>query len=186
MSWGTHFARSTPCCLGFVSFANYSRVFAHCSARISPCFFLTLSHLNMCVSERLHAYCLMPKSHVKWVIHPNSFCLSQSRNFASCQNSTRTLFWLQGRGSAQGVLSWPTGWLAIHGSTETTFAVSVIWWDSRGHLTDHLDSSEISPTICNKCVFILRNGFTLHVSGDNLTHHQEYICCIWPQVSRLT
>ena len=27
--------------------------------------------------------------------------------------------------------------------------------------------------------FILRNGFTLHVSGDNLTHHEEYICCIW-------
>ena len=42
-------------------------------------------------------------------------------------------------------------------------------------------SSEISPTRCNNCVFILRNGFTLHVSGDNLTHHQEYICCIWPQ-----
>ena len=36
-------------------------------------------------------------------------------------------------------------------------------------------SSEISPTRCNNCVFILRNGFTLHVSGDNLTHHQEYI-----------
>ena len=48
------------------------------------------------------------------------------------------------------------------------------------------NSSEISPTRCNNCVFILRNGFTLHVSGDNLTHHQEYICCIWPQVSRLT
>ena len=47
-------------------------------------------------------------------------------------------------------------------------------------------SSEISPTRCNNCVFILLNGFTLHVSGDNLTHHQEYICCIWPQVSRLT
>ena len=31
-------------------------------------------------------------------------------------------------------------------------------------------SSEISPTRCNNCVFILRNGFTLHVSGDNLTH----------------
>ena len=46
-------------------------------------------------------------------------------------------------------------------------------------------SSEISPR-CNNCVFILRNGFTLHVSGDNLTHHQEYIYCIWPQVSRLT
>ena len=45
---------------------------------------------------------------------------------------------------------------------------------------------EISPTRCNNCVFILRNGFTLHVSGDNLTHHREYICCIWPQVSRLT
>ena len=49
-----------------------------------------------------------------------------------------------------------------------------------------LYSSEISPTRCNNCVFILRNGFTLHVSGYNLTHHQEYICCIWPQVSRLT
>ena len=49
-----------------------------------------------------------------------------------------------------------------------------------------LYSSEISPTRFNNCVFILRNGFTLHVSGDNLTHHQEYICCIWPQVSRLT
>jgi hypothetical protein len=47
-------------------------------------------------------------------------------------------------------------------------------------------SGEISPTRCNSCVFILRNGFTLHVSGDNLTHHPEYICCIWPQVSRLT
>ena len=46
--------------------------------------------------------------------------------------------------------------------------------------------SEISPTRRNNCVFILRNGFTLHVSGDNLTHHQQYICCIWPQVSRLT
>ena len=49
-----------------------------------------------------------------------------------------------------------------------------------------LDSSEISSTRCNNCVFILRNGFTLHVSGDNLTHHQECICCIWPKVSRLT
>ena len=41
-------------------------------------------------------------------------------------------------------------------------------------------NSEINPTRCNNCVFILRNGFTLHVSGDNSTHHQEYICCIWP------
>ena len=49
-----------------------------------------------------------------------------------------------------------------------------------------LYSSETSPTRCNNCVLILRNDFTLHVSGDNLTHHQEYICCIWPQVSRLT
>ena len=39
-----------------------------------------------------------------------------------------------------------------------------------------LYSREISPTRCNNSVFILRNGFTLHVSGDNLTHHQEYIC----------
>ena len=28
-----------------------------------------------------------------------------------------------------------------------------------------LYSSEISPTRCNNCVFILRNGFTLHVFG---------------------
>ena len=49
-----------------------------------------------------------------------------------------------------------------------------------------LYSSEISPTRCNNCIFFLRNGFALHVSGNNLTHHQEYICCIWPQVSRLT
>ena len=35
------------------------------------------------------------------------------------------------------------------------------------------NSSEISPTRRNNCVFILRSGFTLHVSGDNLTHHQE-------------
>jgi len=49
-----------------------------------------------------------------------------------------------------------------------------------------LYSGLIIPTRCNNCVFILRNGFTLHVSGDNLTHHQDYICCIWPQVSRLT
>ena len=34
--------------------------------------------------------------------------------------------------------------------------------------------------------FILRNGFTLHVSGDNSTHNQEYICCMWPQVGRYT
>ena len=37
-----------------------------------------------------------------------------------------------------------------------------------------LHSGEISPTRCNNCDFILLNGFTLHVSGDNLTHHQEY------------
>ena len=35
-------------------------------------------------------------------------------------------------------------------------------------------NSEINPTRCNNCVFILRNGFTLHVSGDNYTNHQEY------------
>ena len=38
-----------------------------------------------------------------------------------------------------------------------------------------LYSSEISPTRCNNCVFILRNGFTLHVSGDNLTHHHLFL-----------
>jgi len=47
-----------------------------------------------------------------------------------------------------------------------------------------LYSSEISPTKCNNCVLFFANAFTLHVSGDNPTHHQEYMCCIWPQVSR--
>ena len=36
-----------------------------------------------------------------------------------------------------------------------------------------LYSSEISPTRCNNCVFILRNGFTLHVSGWSRQHDTE-------------
>ena len=47
-----------------------------------------------------------------------------------------------------------------------TNAVYGQWWNN--------------TTRCNNCVFILSNGFTLHVSGDNLTHHHEYICCTWP------
>jgi len=39
---------------------------------------------------------------------------------------------------------------------------------------------------CNNCGLFFANAFTLHVSGDNPTHHQEYMCCIWPQVSRHT
>ena len=36
--------------------------------------------------------------------------------------------------------------------------------------------------------FILRNGFTLHVSGDNSTHHQEYnavygLSVVWQQAA---
>ena len=42
------------------------------------------------------------------------------------------------------------------------------------------------PTRCNNCGLFFANAFTLHVSGDNPTHHQEYMCCIWPQVSRHT
>ena len=57
---------------------------------------------------------------------------------------------------------------------------------SKIRVTDYENISEISTTRCNNCVFILHNGFTLHVSGGSLTHDQEYICCIWPQVSRLT
>ena len=34
--------------------------------------------------------------------------------------------------------------------------------------------------------FYSSQWLTLHVSGDNLTHHQEYISCIWPPVSWLT
>ena len=43
---------------------------------------------------------------------------------------------------------------------------------------------KIIPTRCNNCGLFFANAFTLHVSGDNPTHHQEYMCCIWPQVSR--
>jgi len=35
-------------------------------------------------------------------------------------------------------------------------------------ITCSIYRSEISPTRCNNCVFILRNGFTLHVSGDSI------------------
>jgi hypothetical protein len=35
------------------------------------------------------------------------------------------------------------GRLAIHGSPETTFTVPMIWRESRGHLTDHLRSTDI-------------------------------------------
>ena len=45
---------------------------------------------------------------------------------------------------------------------------------------------KIIPTRCNNCVLFFANAFTLHVLGDNPTHHQEYMCCIWPQVSRHT
>ena len=48
-----------------------------------------------------------------------------------------------------------------------------------------LYSSEISPTRCNNCVFILRNGFTLHVSGDNLTHHQVCKCVTFAMTNKL-
>ena len=30
--------------------------------------------------------------------------------------------------------------------------------------------------------FFIHIGFNQHVSDDNLAHHQEYICCIWPMV----
>ena len=42
---------------------------------------------------------------------------------------------------------------------------------------------KIIPTRCNNCCLFFANALTLHVSGDNPTHHQEYMCCIWPQVS---
>ena len=50
--------------------------------------------------------------------------------------------------------------LVLHSSSMTTPSQS--------------EGGEISPTRCNNCVFFIHNGFTLHVSGDNLTHHQEY------------
>ena len=50
----------------------------------------------------------------------------------------------------------------------------ILWRIQRYIVVNVHNSSEISPTRCNNCVFIIRNGFTLHVSGENLTHHQEY------------
>ena len=74
--------------------------------------------------------------------------------------------------------------------TVTNVHISVVMYSTGYYCQNSMklefSGGEISPTRCNNCVFILRNGFTLHVLGDNLTHHQEYICCIWPQVSRLT
>ena len=88
-------------------------------------------------------------------------CTSVSHNGPSCTMRNATVKW----------------WNTLLPSMGTTHNTSFV------HLSV-LCSSEISPTRCNNCVFVLRNGFTLHVSGDNLTHHQEYICCIWSQVSR--
>ena len=62
--------------------------------------------------------------------------------------------------------------------TNYCLEISIVYFVRSFHPNLETHSSEISPTRCNNCVFILRNGFTLHVSGDNLTHHQEYICCI--------
>ena len=45
---------------------------------------------------------------------------------------------------------------------------------------------KIIPTRCNNCGLFIANVFILHISGDNPTHHQEYMCCMWPHVSRHT
>ena len=34
---------------------------------------------------------------------------------------------------------------------------------------------KIIPTRCNNCGLFFANAFTLRVSGDNATHHQEYV-----------
>ena len=50
-----------------------------------------------------------------------------------------------------------------------------------------LDVSVVnSPIVVELLVITVLFCVVLPVSGDNLTHHQVYICCIWPQVSRLT
>ena len=50
----------------------------------------------------------------------------------------------------------------------------------------HREYSENNSNEMQQLRFILRKCFTLHVSGDIPTHHQEYMCCTWPQVSRHT
>jgi hypothetical protein len=46
-----------------------------------------------------------------------------------------------------------------------------------------LYSSEISPTRCNNCVFIHRNGFTLHVSGNYVPIiRRKYRTCATPGI----
>jgi hypothetical protein len=47
-----------------------------------------------------------------------------------------------------------------------------VYYDARSYKLQKYNS-EIIPTRAT-IAFILRNGFTLHVSGDNSTHHQEY------------
>ena len=55
-----------------------------------------------------------------------------------------------------------------------------------GGSVHHAFVVKIIPTRSNNCVLFFTNAFTLHVSGDNPTHHQEYMCFIWRQVSRHT
>ena len=52
----------------------------------------------------------------------------------------------------------------------TCFGVSFTHHHEYNSVYGHY-SGEISPTRCNNCVFILRNVFPLHVSGDNFTNH---------------
>ena len=50
-----------------------------------------------------------------------------------------------------------------------------------------LDVSVVnSPIVVELLVITVLFCVVLPAECDNLTHHQEYICCIWPQVSRLT
>ena len=106
------------------------------------------------------------------------FSLRHDRLLIAPVCSSTALYRYCSYGPLWPVVGWTSLYRVIHKSLR----------DFRTRLRNNQDrySSERSPTRCNNCVFILLNGFTLHVSGDNLTHDQEYICCIWPQVSRLT
>jgi hypothetical protein len=112
-SWGTHhYARRTPCCLGFVLFASYSHVFAHCNACISLMDFLnSQSFENVCVW--VFACLLFNAKIPRAVSQPSKqFLFISKPKFHLLSKQHKNLILVVREGSAQGVRSWLTGgWL---------------------------------------------------------------------------
>ena len=154
--------------------------FGSCTHCILTCFFWfknskhsPSSHGSCCFNSQRPRLPLAEVLMLSWMLYQALFMSSLSFKFSK----TAILFVICCTSNHAAI--WPPSPVCIRSYKVDSFLYSTLS-KTNGHC------SEISPTRCNNCVFILRNGFSLHVSGDNLTHHQEYICCIWPQVSRLT